>query len=69
MNVPIDDRIRQVELNLERWRWMPDDLGARHLLVNIPYFHLVARENGKAVKDIRVVVGKADEQDARSSAR
>ena len=58
MNVTIDDRIRQVEINLERWRWMPDDLGARHLLVNIPYFHLVARENGKAVKDIRVVVGK-----------
>jgi murein L,D-transpeptidase YcbB/YkuD len=58
MNVPIDDRIRQVELNLERWRWMPNDLGARHLLVNIPYYHLIARENGKAVKDIRVVVGK-----------
>ena len=58
MNVPIDDRIRQVELNLERWRWMPDDFGAQHLFVNIPYFHLVARENGKAVKDIRVVVGK-----------
>jgi L,D-transpeptidase YcbB len=57
MNVPIDHRIRQVQLNLERWRWMPDDLGARHLLVNIPYFHLVARENGEAVKDIRVVVG------------
>ena len=58
MNVPIDDRIRQVELNLERWRWMPDDFGAQHLFVNIPYFHLVARENGKAVKDVRVVVGK-----------
>jgi murein L,D-transpeptidase YcbB/YkuD len=57
MNVPIDDRIRQVAVNLERWRWMPDDLGARHLLVNIPYYHLIARENGKAVKDIRVVVG------------
>jgi murein L,D-transpeptidase YcbB/YkuD len=58
MNVPIDHRLRQVALNMERWRWMPDDLGARHLLVNIPYFHLVARENGKPVMDIRVVVGK-----------
>jgi murein L,D-transpeptidase YcbB/YkuD len=37
---------------------MPDDLGARHFIVNIPHYHLVARENGKAVKDIRVVVGK-----------
>jgi L,D-transpeptidase YcbB len=58
MKVPIDSRIQQVRINLERWRWMPDDLGARHFIVNIPYFHLIARENGKAVKDIRVVVGK-----------
>jgi murein L,D-transpeptidase YcbB/YkuD len=58
MNVPIDERLRQVALNLERWRWMPDDLGARHLFVNIPYFHLIAREDGKPVMDIRVVVGK-----------
>jgi murein L,D-transpeptidase YcbB/YkuD len=36
---------------------MPDDLGEQHLLVNVPYFHLVAREKGDAVKDIRVVVG------------
>lgn len=58
MNVPLEDRIQQVRINLERWRWMPDDLGARHLMVNIPYYHLTARENGKAVADIRVVVGK-----------
>ena len=61
MNVPIDDRIRQIELNLERWRWMPNDFGARYLLVNIPSFHLIARENGKPVMDMRVVVGKPDE--------
>jgi murein L,D-transpeptidase YcbB/YkuD len=58
MKVPLDARIQQVRINLERWRWMPDDLGARHFIVNIPFYHLTARENGKAVKDIRVVVGK-----------
>ena len=58
LNVPIDERIRQIALNLERWRAMPDDLGARHLIVNIPSFHLIAREDGKSVLDIRVVVGK-----------
>jgi L,D-transpeptidase YcbB len=58
MNVPIEERISQLRINLARWRWMPDDLGARHFIVNIPYFHLVARENGRAVMDIRVVVGK-----------
>jgi len=58
MNVPIDKRIQQVELNLERWRWMPDDLGAHHFMVNVPYFHLLARKDDKTVMDIRVVVGK-----------
>jgi L,D-transpeptidase YcbB len=57
INVPLDARIRQVEINLERWRWLPDDLGERHLFVNLPYFHLIAREGGKPVMDIRVVVG------------
>jgi murein L,D-transpeptidase YcbB/YkuD len=58
LNVPLDWRIQQVAINMQRWRYMPDDLGERHFLVNIPYFHLVARESGKAVMDIRVVVGK-----------
>ena len=58
MNVPLSDRIRQVEINLERWRWMPDDFGTRHFLVNIPAFLLMARENGTTVRAIRVIVGK-----------
>jgi len=58
MNVPLDRRIEQVAINLQRWRWMPDELGERHFFVNIPYFHLTAREAGKPVMDIRVVVGK-----------
>lgn len=62
INVPIETRIRQVELNLERWRWMPDDFGARHFMVNIPLYHVYAREGGKVVKDIRVVVGKPDHE-------
>lgn len=59
LNVPLSTRVRQVALNLERWRWLPDDLGARHFRVNIPYFHLEAYEQGRMVLDIRAVVGKA----------
>jgi murein L,D-transpeptidase YcbB/YkuD len=58
LNVPLDARIRQVVVNLERWRYLPDDLGARHFRVNIPYFHLEARERNRVVLDIRAVVGK-----------
>ena len=58
LNVPLDWRIQQIAVNMQRWRWMPDDLGERHFIVNIPYYHLIARESGKPVMDIRVVVGK-----------
>jgi murein L,D-transpeptidase YcbB/YkuD len=56
--LPVGQRIAQVELNLDRWRGMPDDLGARHFIVNIPAFHLYVREQNKTVLDMKVVVGK-----------
>jgi murein L,D-transpeptidase YcbB/YkuD len=58
MNVPVEDRIRQIELNLERWRWIPHDLGSRYILVNIADYSLVVVENQTTVLDMRVVVGK-----------
>ena len=58
MNVPIERRLQQVVLNLERWRWMPDDFGDHYFIVNVPYFHLLAKQDDKTVMDIRVVVGK-----------
>jgi murein L,D-transpeptidase YcbB/YkuD len=53
---------RLIALNMERWRWMPDELGDRHLMVNIPAFHMAAREHGKAVLDMKVVVGAVEHQ-------
>ena len=50
--------IEQIAMNMERWRWLPDDLGSRYLLVNIPAFRLDAIENGKSVLDMKVVTGK-----------
>ncbi len=58
LGVPVKARIRQIALNLERWRWLPATLGERHLLVNIPGFTLEAREQDRAVLAMRVVVGK-----------
>jgi murein L,D-transpeptidase YcbB/YkuD len=54
----LDDQIKAVRVNMDRWRWMPDTFGERHLLVNIPYYHVIAREQGKQVFVSRVVVGK-----------
>ena len=55
-----DARAGQIALNLERWRWLPDDLGPRHILVNVPAFYMAARENGKPVLEMKVIVGKPE---------
>ena len=60
MNVPVDDRIRQLALNLDRWRAMPRDLGERHVLVNIPEYRLEVWDHGTVPVTMRVVVGKKD---------
>ena len=44
--------------NMERWRWLPADLGARHIEVNLPEFMLRVVDNGAVVHQTRVVVGK-----------
>lgn len=62
MNVPIERRIRQLELNLERWRWLPRELGERHILVNIPEYSLEVWEGDRVPLSMRVVVGKEDTQ-------
>ena len=60
LNVPVEQRIRTIELNLERWRWLPDPMPARHFIVNVPDFRLEAIERGKPVLEMRVVVGGPD---------
>jgi L,D-transpeptidase YcbB len=59
LNVPVESRIRQVELNLERWRWIPRRLDDPHVLVNIPGFELELVRGGISVWRTRIVVGKA----------
>ena len=48
----------RLRANLERWRWMPRELGSRYLLVNVPAFTVTLMENGAAVVRRRVIVGK-----------
>ncbi len=46
-------------VNLERWRWLPRDLGAHYLIVNIPEYVVREVERGAVVAEHRVIVGKA----------
>jgi murein L,D-transpeptidase YcbB/YkuD len=60
MNVPIEAQIAQLQLNLERWRWLPRELGPRHILVNVPEYRLEVWEDGRVPLTMRTVVGKQD---------
>lgn len=60
LNRPVETLIRQIELNLERMRWLPDELGSRYLRVNIPNYWLELIEDGRSVMEMRVVVGKKE---------
>jgi murein L,D-transpeptidase YcbB/YkuD len=59
LNVPVEERIRQIELNLERWRWLPQDLGERHIIVNIAAFELEVFEGKRPVLSMPVIVGRS----------
>jgi L,D-transpeptidase YcbB len=60
MNVPVEYRISQIEANLERLRWLPNDLGTRYILVNIPAYELEVREGNQVPLKMNVVVGTND---------
>jgi murein L,D-transpeptidase YcbB/YkuD len=62
LNVPIQKRIQQIEVNLERMRWISDDLGERHVRINIPAFELTAFVKNTEWLTMRIIVGKSDWQ-------
>lgn len=62
LNVSAEARLRQLEVNLERWRWLPPDLGERYFIVNIPGFSVSVVEEGEEVFRLRAIVGRAYRQ-------
>ena len=61
LNVPLALRVRQIELAMERERWLPDLSGRPYLLVNVPLFRMWALDPGVAGEPLQmnVVVGKS----------
>lgn len=60
LNVPIEQRIAQIELTMERWRLLPQYMGNKYILVNIANYHLYGVENNNDAIDMRIVVGKPE---------
>lgn len=58
LNVPVEERMRQIMINMERWRWMPDDLGQFYVMVNMAAYELEVIDSGSIALAMRVVVGR-----------
>jgi murein L,D-transpeptidase YcbB/YkuD len=58
INVPVERRISQIKLNMERWRWLPKKMEDRYILINTASFELHVVEQHRTVMKMKVIVGK-----------
>jgi len=58
LNVPIEVRIKQLRLNLDRIKWLYERNAKRYIIINIPAFTLSFEEDGVLRQEMRVIVGK-----------
>ena len=49
---------QKIIINMERWRWLPRDLGDRHIMVNAADFSMTTVDGGKPIDRRKVIVGK-----------
>jgi murein L,D-transpeptidase YcbB/YkuD len=60
---PLSQRVQQIELTMERWRWLPSELVTAPIIVNIPQFRLFAFESTADteahIRQMDVIVGKS----------
>jgi len=60
LNIPAATRASQIAANMERWRWLPRELGHEYIMVNVPDASLAVVEDGAPTLLSRVVVGAPD---------
>jgi murein L,D-transpeptidase YcbB/YkuD len=60
LNISAADRARQVAVNMERWRWLPQRMENDHIVVNVPAAQMEVVENGVAVMAMKVIIGDVD---------
>jgi murein L,D-transpeptidase YcbB/YkuD len=59
LNISAEERLKQVLLNLERWRWLPRYLGKRYIIVNTAAYTLKAMESDTESLNMKVIVGQS----------
>ncbi|HEX8063629.1 MAG TPA: L,D-transpeptidase family protein [Allosphingosinicella sp.] len=54
----VDSKTRdRIRINLDRWRWLPRDLGSKYVIVNVPAYTVALVENGQTLNRRRAVAG------------
>ncbi len=51
------DKLNRIRLNMDRWRWLPRDLGPKYIIVNVPSYYATLVENGATRWKTRAVAG------------
>ena len=69
INVPVETRIRQIALNMDRLRWLSDDMGRNYIFVNIADFSLEVMEDERPVMAMRIIAGKDEQRSCVLSAK
>ena len=52
-----EHELKRILINMERWRWMPEDLGSVHVLSNAPAFMLYVVRDGKIIHADKTQIG------------
>jgi L,D-transpeptidase YcbB len=60
LNVPVDSYIDKLKINLERFRWLPWELGEKYVYVNIPDFRLQVRLGDSIVMSMKAIMGRSE---------
>lgn len=58
LNYDAQYRVEQIKVNLERWRWLPEELGRRHIRVNIADYRVELYEQSEVQRVHDAVIGK-----------
>jgi L,D-transpeptidase YcbB len=58
LNTSLEEKVERIRLNLERWRWLPENLGTRNVQVNIADFRLKVVEQEQTVLEMKIIAGR-----------
>nr|WP_314896314.1 L,D-transpeptidase family protein [uncultured Flavobacterium sp.] len=59
LNFSKQQRIHQIIVNLERWKWYPKEMGKEYIIINIPDYRLTLVKDKDTLRTHRVIVGRA----------